>query len=236
MNSSTITNILYRNFNIKKNKVIWSGYLEDLKALVLTEVDEDTAQSTTWRSSSGGKWSFESKVLTITWHSRNEYIYFRGEKGNELFERVQSLFEQGDNAFIVNGTNDESQLRKSLESVLTDDSDDASFIDDTNQNSPSTTDECEVTKKWTNQHGKHGEAPSNPKSSNYEVEESVTKTISTDNLHKESLNLPPKPDKTTSTDIPNKESLQHKAPKSVNIESVKKTKKHNLLGNLSTSY
>ena len=88
MNSSTITNILYRNFNIKKNKVIRSGYLEDLKALVLTEVDEDTAQSTTWRSPSGGKWSFESKVLTITWHSRNEYIYFRSEKGNELFERV----------------------------------------------------------------------------------------------------------------------------------------------------
>ena len=82
------------------------------------------------------------------------------------------------------------------------------------------------------------EAPSNPKSSNYEVEESVTETISTDNLHKESLNLhtPPKPAKTTSTDIPNKESLLHKAPKPVNIESVKKTKKHNPLGNLSTSY
>ncbi len=47
MNSSTIANVLYRNFNIKKNKLIWSGSLEDLKALVLTEVDEDTAQSTT---------------------------------------------------------------------------------------------------------------------------------------------------------------------------------------------
>ncbi len=98
MNSSTIANVLYRNFNVKKNKLIWSGSLEDLKALVLTEVDEDTAQSTTWRSPSGGKWSFESKVLTITWHSRSEYIYFGGEKGNELSERVQSLLEQGDNA------------------------------------------------------------------------------------------------------------------------------------------
>ena len=140
-----------------------------MKALVLTEVDEDTAQSTTWRSPSGGKWSFESKVLTITWHSRNEYVYFRGEKGNELFERVQSLFEQGDNAFIVNGTNDESQLRKSLESLQTDDSDDASFIDDTNQNSPSTTDECEVTKKWTNQHGKHEEAGSTFESEKFKL-------------------------------------------------------------------
>ncbi len=217
MNSSTIANVLYRNFNVKKNKLIWSGSLEDLKALVLTEVDEDTAQSITWRSPSGGKWSFESKVLTITWHSRSEYIYFGGEKGNELSERVQSSLEQGDNAFIDNGTNDESQLRKSLESLLTDDSDDASFIDDTSQNSPSRIDECEVTKKLTNQHGKHGEATSNPKSSKYEVEESVTETISTDNLHKESLNLhtPPKSDKTTSTENPNKESLLHTAPKPV---------------------
>ncbi len=143
-------------------------------------------------------------MLTITWHSRSEYIYFGGEKGNELSERVQSLLEQGDNAFIDNGrTNDESQLRKSLESLLTDDSDDASFIDDTSQNSPSRIDECQLTKKMTNQHGKHGEATSNPKSSKYVFEESVTETISTDNLHEESLNLhtPPKSVKTTSTTV-----------------------------------
>ena len=66
----------------------------------------------------------------------------------------------------------------------------------------------------TNQHGK---ATSNPKSSKYEVEESVTETISTDNLYKESLNLhtPPKSDKTTSTDNSKKESLLHTAPKPV---------------------
>jgi hypothetical protein len=51
------------------------------------------------------------------------------------------------------------------------------IIDDTSQNTPSRTDECEVTKKLTNQHGKHGEATSYPKSSKYEVEESVTETI-----------------------------------------------------------
>lgn len=50
----------------KKPKLIWTGSLEDLKALAVTEVDEDTAQSTTWRSLSGGIWGFESKVLTIT--------------------------------------------------------------------------------------------------------------------------------------------------------------------------
>ena len=43
MISSTIANVLYGPFNIKGNKIIWTGSLEDLKALVLTEVDEDTA-------------------------------------------------------------------------------------------------------------------------------------------------------------------------------------------------
>ena len=94
--TACISNVLYSYFNIEKNKLIWSGSLEDLKALVLTEVDDDTAQSTTWRSPSGGKLSFESKVLTITWHSRSEYIYFGGENGNDLFERVQSFLEQGE--------------------------------------------------------------------------------------------------------------------------------------------
>ena len=71
MNLSTISNVLYGYFNNKRNKLIWTGLLEDLKALVLTEIDKDTAQSTTWRSSSGGKLSFESKVLSITWHSKS---------------------------------------------------------------------------------------------------------------------------------------------------------------------
>ena len=50
MDLSTISNVLYGYFNNKRNKLIWTGSLEDLKALVLTEIDEDTAQSTTWRS------------------------------------------------------------------------------------------------------------------------------------------------------------------------------------------
>ena len=60
---------------------------------------------------------------------------------------------------------------KSEVSLLTDDSDDASFIDDTSPNSPSRADECEVTK-----------LKSNPKSSKYEVEESVRPVLYTSNF------------------------------------------------------
>jgi hypothetical protein len=47
-------NILYGYFCYKKNKLKWTGSLEDLKAAVLTVVDEQTAETTTWRSPSGG--------------------------------------------------------------------------------------------------------------------------------------------------------------------------------------
>ena len=65
MDLSTILNVLYGYFDTKKKKLIWTGSRENLKALVITEVDEEvTAQRITWRSLRGGKWSFESKVLT----------------------------------------------------------------------------------------------------------------------------------------------------------------------------
>ncbi|CAB3980864.1 Hypothetical predicted protein [Paramuricea clavata] len=44
MNSSTVINALYSFFGKKKNKLTWSGSLEDLKAFVLTIVDEETAE------------------------------------------------------------------------------------------------------------------------------------------------------------------------------------------------
>ena len=216
MISSTIANVLQGHFNIKRNKIIWTGSLEDLKALVLTEVDEDTAQNTTWRSPGGGKWSFESKMLSITWHSKSEYIYFGGEKGNSLLKRVQSFLEQGEDA-SSNGDAAESQLRKSLENILTEDSDDASITDDTSQNSLCIANECEGAKKLINQHDKHGEAAPNPKSSKYEIDEPIIEATSTDNLHKEPLNL-------------------HTAPKPDNMEFIKKTKKHSPLGKLSSTY
>ena len=59
--------ILFGNFCYKKDKRKWVGSLQGLKAFVLNEVDEETAESTTWRSPSGGTWKFENKVLSVTW-------------------------------------------------------------------------------------------------------------------------------------------------------------------------
>ncbi len=56
--------------------------------LVLSEVDEETAESTTWRASSGGTWNFESKLLSVTWLTKSQNIYFDGEKGNDLTECI----------------------------------------------------------------------------------------------------------------------------------------------------
>ena len=55
MNSSVALNVLYVyfDFDVKKDKFKWSGSFEDLKAFVLTVIDEETAETTTWRSPSG---------------------------------------------------------------------------------------------------------------------------------------------------------------------------------------
>lgn len=42
MNSSSAINTLYGFFGQKKNKLLWSGSLGDLKAFVLTIIDEST--------------------------------------------------------------------------------------------------------------------------------------------------------------------------------------------------
>ena len=68
---------------------------------------------------------------------------------------------------------DESQLQKALESLLSDDSDDASIADDTSQNLPSKPKEIGAGKNLRNQHGKHGETASNSKTSKHEIEESI---------------------------------------------------------------
>ena len=47
MNSKTsINNVLYDYFCSKKNKIKWTGTLEDLKAFVLTEINEETGKRT----------------------------------------------------------------------------------------------------------------------------------------------------------------------------------------------
>ena len=48
MNSSVVLNVLYGYFDVKKDKLKWTGSLEDLKAFVLTVIDEETAETTTW--------------------------------------------------------------------------------------------------------------------------------------------------------------------------------------------
>ena len=90
--------ILYRNFCYKKNKIKWVGSLEDLKAVVLDEVDEEMHQNATWRSPSGGTWKFESDVLSVTWQMKSQNIYFEGEKSEEMSKRIISLINQYKNA------------------------------------------------------------------------------------------------------------------------------------------
>ena len=46
-NPLNVVNILYRYFCYKKNKLKLAGSLEDLKVVVLTEVDEEIAENTT---------------------------------------------------------------------------------------------------------------------------------------------------------------------------------------------
>ena len=63
---------------------------------MLTEIDEDTAENTNWRSPSGGTWKFESELLAVTWQTKSMNISFEGEKGKDLTERVISnLKEEG---------------------------------------------------------------------------------------------------------------------------------------------
>lgn len=72
------------------------GSLQDLKAFVLTQVDEEVAESTTWRSPSGGTWKFDNKVLSVTWQTKNQNIYFEGEIGKDVVKRINSFLNQGE--------------------------------------------------------------------------------------------------------------------------------------------
>ena len=91
MNSSVVLNVLYGYFDVKKDKLKWTGSLEDLKAFVLTVIDEETAETTTWRSPSGGKWVFESKLAIGGYlATKSENIYFEGEKSTALEGQVTS--------------------------------------------------------------------------------------------------------------------------------------------------
>ena len=112
-----VMNVLYGYFDVKKNKLKWTGSLEDLKAFVLTLIDEETAEATTWRSPSGGKWIFESKPLVVTWQMKSENIYFEGEKSVALEEQIKTFMERSK---LASGNNEPISECKQL---LSDDSD-----------------------------------------------------------------------------------------------------------------
>ena len=81
-------------FDIKKNKLQWKGTLEELKAFVLTEVDDETAAKTAWHSPGGGKWKFESNPLAVTWLTKSQNIYFSGDNSADLIERVHKFLKR----------------------------------------------------------------------------------------------------------------------------------------------
>ena len=86
----SMNSVLYSYLCFAKNKIKWTGSLENLKAFVLAEVDDETAERTSWRSPSGGTWVFDSELLSVTWHSKSKNINFDGEKGKVLTERIHS--------------------------------------------------------------------------------------------------------------------------------------------------
>ena len=116
MNSSVVLNVLYGYFDVKKDTLKWSGSLEDLKAFVLTVIDEETAETTTWRSPSGGKWVFESKPLVVTWQMKSKNIYFEGQMSTALEDQVkthiESKLESGNDELMSDA---EQQQQQSLD-------------------------------------------------------------------------------------------------------------------------
>ena len=96
MTSSKVLDVLYDFFDTKDDKLKWKGSLGDLKAFVLTEIDEETTDSTSWRSPSGGKWCFESRELAVTWQKKSMNIQFGGERGKEVIERVHNFLQRND--------------------------------------------------------------------------------------------------------------------------------------------
>ena len=56
-----------------------------------TIIDEKTAESTVWRSPSGGKWCFTCEDLEITWHSKSGAIVFDGVRAGNLVKQIKDI-------------------------------------------------------------------------------------------------------------------------------------------------
>ena len=100
-----------------KNKLKWVGSLEDLKAFVLAEVDEDVIKSTTWRSPSGDTWKFE-KMLSVTWQTKTQNIYFEGEKSKDVTTRIISFLKQSEYASEHTSLNTQCSKGEDIETEL----------------------------------------------------------------------------------------------------------------------
>ena len=127
MCSITINNVLHGYFRLKKNKLKWLGSLEDLKAFVLTEISEETTENAAWRSPSGGTWQFDSEMLSVTWHSKSQNIYFKGEYGDDLTKRVHSYVNQShvdNDQTVMSSSPTKTELAKSIDCLLDDEDED----------------------------------------------------------------------------------------------------------------
>ena len=119
MNSSTTLNAWYDNFYLNKSKLKWKGTLEDLKAFVRAEIDANTAENVNWKSPSGGKWTFDSEALSVTWHKASENIYLKGEKSNHLMKQIYMFLTASEDA-LESANPIETELNNSIYNLLAD--------------------------------------------------------------------------------------------------------------------
>ena len=177
--------------------------MEDLKAFVLTEINENIAESTSWRSPSGGTWQFDSKPLSVTWHSKSGNIYFKGENGEDFTEGVHSLVNLRQEEHVLAVKNDiptEIELVKPIENVSAradnDDIDDMGVCNAVKLLDITTTLVTEEAlmsingpnaEKHSSQHYENDEVILQFQSPNAKIQ--TTKSETTINLHKESPNI-----------------------------------------------
>lgn len=124
--SDQISNALYNFFGLKKNKLIWQGELEDLKALVLTQVDEKTAECTSWRKPRGGTWCFDSDELRVTWYTKRKTINFDGEKAEELCDRINGRLQEAEQSGNVQDIGLNQSIQNFMAEAINSCSDDTS--------------------------------------------------------------------------------------------------------------
>jgi hypothetical protein len=111
--------------SFNKSKLKWSGTLEEFKVFVLTGISEEIAENTSL---------YDSKMLSFTWHSKSDNIYFKGEKGDDLTKPVYSYVNQrlGENdQTVMSRCPTETELAKAIASLLASKNEDINDINKT---------------------------------------------------------------------------------------------------------